>query len=290
MKRLFWVMGLGLLGNILGAWLMGQDVFRGDRLRGYGILPNPILLSSVAVIQIAIGLQLPLTTLREKIATIAMLGATTTIVSLSVSRGPTLTLQAVLLVWMIYTPYIKTSHKIAIATIAATTAATTACIFAYTTNLIEVLTARGISHRPIIWEEAISYAHQHLLFGWGWLNDFSQSVGKHGLLEHIGNTILHPHSLLVSALFYGGIIGLLVHVIFLGFCAHEAVKSKMRGLTLSLLAAVLLLTAADTHAAVARRDFMLLIFWLPTALIIMTNLPTRPEKGRKHKHNNFTTS
>ena len=279
LKRLFWVIGIGLAGNIFGAWITGKNLFPYDRLNGYGILRHPNFISSVAVIHIAIGLNLKFRNLFENIVAIVMLIGTGAIVALSVSRGPILALLAVLIIWMASTPRIKTSHKAMIA-IAATAAA---AILAYSTNLYETLMERGTSNRPIIWQETITYSEQYLMLGWGWLNDFSQSVGRHDLSEYTGELILHPHGLLVSTLYYGGIVGLLLQIAFFYYSAKDATKLKC-SLNFSLLAAILLLTATDTHTTITKRDFVLLIFWLPTAIIIMSSRFEKPGSDKRTLH------
>ncbi|MGB3623505.1 MAG: O-antigen ligase family protein [Ketobacter sp.] len=271
MKRLFWAMGLGILGNLLGAWQMGQDLFvmYGNRLTGYGILLNPNMLGPVTVILIAIGLHLNLTSVREKILTIAMLGVAITIVALTVSRSAISAMVATMLIWLLYTPVLGKSGKL----IVVVAAISVVSVFAYSTDLIAVLTDRGSSYRLLIWEETLRYAQQHWLVGWGWINDFSQTVYRNSdELQARSGTIAHPHSLPISTFYYGGIIGLLIHIGALAMLAREALRSSLHSLTIGLLTIIFLLTLVDCYTVVTRRDYILVIFWIPSAIIIMSNL------------------
>ncbi len=271
MKRLFWAMGLGILGNLLGAWQMSHDLFAmyGNRLTGYGILNNPNMLGPVTVILIVIGLHLNLTNRSEKTLTIAMLGFAVTVVSLTVSRSAISAMVASMLIWLLYTPVLGKSGKL----IVVAAAVSIVSVFAYSTDLIRVLTERGSSYRVFIWEETLRYAQQHWLVGWGWINDFSQTVYRDSdKLQAHSWTITHPHSLLVSAFYYGGITGLLIHAGALAALAREALRSNFRSLSIGLFVTIFLLTLVDCYTVVTRHDYILLIFWIPSTIIIVSNL------------------
>lgn len=284
MKRLFWAMALGILGNLLGAWYLSQDLFAvyDNRLTGYGILNNPNMLGPVTVILIAIGLHLNLSGWREKILTLAMLGVAVTIVALTVSRSALSAMIATLLIWLLYTPHLEKYGKLFIVAAAVSIVS----ILVYSTDLIRVLTERGSSFRLLIWEETLRYAQQHWLVGWGWINDFSQTVYRDSVkLQTHSAPIMHPHSLPVSAFYYGGITGLLIHIGTLAVLAREALRSSIRSLTLGLFAIICLLTLSDCYTVVTRRDYILLIFWIPYAIIIMSHLSDsrRVELGNKNR-------
>ena len=270
LKRLFWTLSAGLIANLLGTWLTGTELFHGNsnRIKGYGILINPIFVSSVAVIQIAIGLSLRQASLYERTITLAMMAISTTISLLTLSRGPLLALLTTIVIYLICTQQIRLMHKFVLAV----TAASIALLLTFATDLIEILLSRGASKRPAIWQETITYAQHHIYIGWGWLNDFSQSVGRHDLQLLTNQLILHPHSLLISSLFYGGLIGLAINIAFILLLTKDTVTNKTRNLSYSLLSAIILLTAVDTHTPVTKRDFMLIILWLPAAIIIMSKL------------------
>ncbi len=267
-RWLFWIIGLGLLANLLGTWIDKENLFPGDRLRGYGIVNNPILLASVAVVQIVLGLHLRFSNLRAKIAEIIMLIIALGIVLLSVSRGPIMALAAVLLIWFIFIPNIKSAHKLVIFLAICGIVSVVAYI-----GLGDLLAKRGASFRPIIWQETIRASQEHWLIGWGWINDFSKSLPSEMIARHTGINFVHPHSLLIGALYYGGMVGLLIHLVFFGILIWQVAQSERRGFALCLLAAIVLLTMTDTYTAVTKRDFVLLIFWLPVALLIMIRRP-----------------
>lgn len=272
MKRLFWAMCAGIMANLVGAWSTGMDLFaQGNRLGGYNVLINPNLLGPVTAITIAMGLHLKLSTLHDKIATIIMLLLGTLIVGLTVSRGALAALAAIYLIWFLYTPLLEKKNKLLIAT----ALACLATLFIYESNLFAILAERGMSLRPVIWQETLRFVSQHWLIGWGSTNDFSQTVFINSeKLNVYGYVIPHAHNLLISALYYTGIIGLLMHLLFLIAIARDAFQSSNRSLALGLVTAILLATAVDTYTVITKRDYIFLLFWMPTALIVVRSLNT----------------
>lgn len=264
LKHLYWIVGLGIIGNLLGASLTTRGFLPGDRLTGYGILNNPILLGSLTVVQTTIGLHLQYRTTWERIAGICLLSIAILVTILSASRGPILALTAVIAIWFIWTVRLKATSKLLLCI-------SGICILAagsQTAGIMDTLTERGTSFRPLIWLETLRASQQHWLFGWGWANNFSQSPVNEVLAKSAGNAIVHPHSLFISSLYYGGLIGLLLHILFLVMVAQVAFHAKERGLAFGLLAAILLLTASDTYSIVTKRDYIWLIVWMPISILM----------------------
>ncbi|WP_198043627.1 O-antigen ligase family protein [Ketobacter nezhaii] len=269
LKHIYWVFGMGVLGNLLGAWLTEYSLDRDGRLTGYSILNNPIILGSVAVIQVAIGVHLRYRAGVDKAIGVALLVIAMILIILTGSRGPLLALLAVFFVWFWSRVEIKPIYKVMLII----AVGGTVLLAAQMTGILAGLIERGLSLRPIIWHETLLASQQHWVFGWGWANDFNQSPVSQAILEISGNSIIHPHGLLISSLYYGGVIGLFVHVVFFYAVARAAFQARDRGLALGLVAAILLLTATDTNAAVSKRDFMWLIFWIPVTIVITRTLP-----------------
>ena len=65
---------------------------------------------------------------------------------------------------------------------------------------------------------------------------------------------------------------MLIHIGALAMLAREALRSSLHSLTIGLLTIIFLLTLVDCYTVVTRRDYILVIFWIPSAIIIMSNL------------------
>lgn len=264
LKCIFWTIGFGVFTNLAGTWIdLDGQIFIENRLTGQGILNNPIFLGSVAVIQITIGLNIKTTTMLERILTGLMLCASMALVVLSLSRGPIVALVATISVWFFWKPAVKPRHKWAIAILMTGAAGT----ILYITGWWVLILERGTSLRPLIWQHAMRAAEEHWLSGWGWANDFSRSPVNQSLVSIIGFPIIHPHGLLISSFYYGGIIGLLLHATLFLLLIRESINKNHMGFALGLIASMLLLTATDSFSAVTKRDYIWLIFWMPAAIL-----------------------
>lgn len=261
---IFWTVCTGILVNLFGTWLGTGELLSGGRLTGYGVLNNPILLASVAVVQIAIGLHLMMLNMTLRFAVSAGLLFFMAVVALSGSRGPMLAAGGVVLTLFVCFPSWRHAQKLMVAAVACGVGGVILAL----PGVAEVLTSRGVSYRPTIWQQTLLASPEHLYFGWGWGHDFNLSPVADNLRAMIGESIIHPHGLLISSLYYGGIVGLLLIVLFLGGAMAEALRTERRGLVVGLIVSVLLLTATDTYSVVTNRGYIWLIFWMPMAIVL----------------------
>lgn len=142
--------------------------------------------------------------------------------------------------------------------------------------LPEGLLPRGTSMRPEIWRAALQAVGEgSLLFGKGQLDP--------GRLTHGELTFLHPHSLPISALYFGGLVGL---ALLLGLVVAvvrsllAAAPGQLRGLALGLVVFSFSVLLLDGKSVLTRVNFIWMLFWLPVAITAV--LPTvRDEAGRK---------
>ena len=134
--------------------------------------------------------------------------------------------------------------------------------------LLDWALPRGTSMRLEIWSTAIaSISEQHLLFGKGQLDP--------GHLTYESLTFLHPHSLLVSTLYFGGLLGLTLLLLTMGITIRQLLLARhdeQRSLAIGLVTfsySVLLLDGAEVLTKV---DFLWLIFWLPVSITAVLEL------------------
>ena len=126
----------------------------------------------------------------------------------------------------------------------------------------EVLLPRGDSFRSIIWSSVVSEViQQGPLFGLGILTDNDVRAG--------GNTFIHPHSMYLSVLFQGGLVGLtLFAVVVIGTLRvllrhYDSSDAK---LALGVLGIALPAYLLDGHELIDKVGSTWLLFWLPVAI------------------------
>jgi len=126
----------------------------------------------------------------------------------------------------------------------------------------EVLLPRGDSFRSIIWSSVVSEViQQGPIFGLGILTDNDVRAG--------GNTFIHPHSMYLSVLFQGGLVGLtLFAVVVIGTLRvllrhYDSSDAK---LALGVLGIALPAYLLDGHELIDKVGSTWLLFWLPVAI------------------------
>jgi O-antigen ligase len=127
-------------------------------------------------------------------------------------------------------------------------------------DTIAELAERADSSRLAIWQAAWQEIVQRPIFGHGLANVFP-----------VAEPFSHPHSLYLSSLYYGGIIGFLLLIALLASLAFR-VLGRIRGsaglLFALLLAHVVLVGAFDLAQIFREVSEQWLLLWLPIAMII----------------------
>ena len=127
-----------------------------------------------------------------------------------------------------------------------------ACFFAFYDPLYDKLLARGSSRRMIIWVDVINHMSEKncFLFGCGKVDDY----------KFIG-WIDNPHGLFISALYYYGVIGLFLFLLFLVFCFIN-----LDGFYRAWLVAFLAYGIFTHVELIGKPSVIWIYFWLPLFL------------------------
>ena len=133
---------------------------------------------------------------------------------------------------------------------------------------------RGDSFRPAIWGAIYSdVISSGPWFGLGILTDNNVEFG--------GIEFLHPHSMYLSVLFQGGLVGMIMFLIVLAgmlrilFANYESADAK---LALGILGVALPAYLLDGHELIDKVGSTWFLFWLPVAISVGLSW-SRPYRG-----------
>ena len=135
----------------------------------------------------------------------------------------------------------------------------------------EELARRSASFRPEIWRGLIE---QTLSVNWLFGNGIaSDSSFQYEMLE-----FQHAHSIYVSTFFYGGVIGLLALLGFLGLCAGRSLRansSEIQALATMMLLYGVTVLLFDGDRILTKVDYIWMVFWLPIAMVLVADQENR---------------
>ncbi|MGK0339394.1 MAG: O-antigen ligase [Candidatus Azotimanducaceae bacterium] len=138
-------------------------------------------------------------------------------------------------------------------------------IIAYLSGYSELVLKRSTSFRPEIWQATASqWLNGNILLGAGLQAGFDLYIAP--------NRFMHPHSLYLSSLYYGGIFGLGMLLVFIGrlfWVLLYKADHEVRVYALPLLVFGLTTLLFDGNRLVEKVDFLWLCFWLPVALTLL---------------------
>ena len=135
----------------------------------------------------------------------------------------------------------------------------------------EELARRSASFRPEIW---LGLIEQTLSVNWLFGNGIaSDSSFQFEMLE-----FQHAHSIYVSIFFYGGMVGLLALLGFIGLCADRSLRANSSDL--QALASMMLLYGItvlffDGDRILTKVDYIWIVFWLPIAMVLVADQENR---------------
>ena len=131
------------------------------------------------------------------------------------------------------------------------------CFFIFYDPLYDKLLARGSSRRIIIWIDVINHMSERSCFLFG--------CGKADTYKFIG-WIDNPHGVFISSLYYYGVIGLLLFLLFLVFCFIN-LEGFYRAWFVAFLA-----YGIFTHVELIEKPSIIwLYFWLPLFIGLINN-------------------
>jgi O-antigen ligase len=134
----------------------------------------------------------------------------------------------------------------------------------YIYGYADAITSRALSFRPEIWTATIGeWLSGNWLLGAGMQATIDLRIPP--------NEFAHPHSLYLSTLYYGGLIGLALLILLIGRLLWVLVRVAdpiLRTQTLPLLLFGLTTLLFDGNRLIEKVDFLWLCFWLPIALTL----------------------
>ena len=128
----------------------------------------------------------------------------------------------------------------------------------------ELLLHRALSFRPEIWSEFVSRTIERSIW-------FGNGMTTESEFQLSGLLIQHPHSVLVSTFYYGGLTGLVLYIglIFKVASALNVMENQnVRLLGLMLIAFGQTATFFDGDELISKVNYLWLIIWLPVGLAI----------------------
>ena len=268
LKKLLYVLfGAAVAGACLsianGIW---NHLIPNGRLLFWGSVSHPILGASMYCIGICAGLfcinnDVKDTTYLKYVEIVGLIIVCLSVL-LSKSRGPILSLYAM---FLLYAGTKKSMKGILLLLILPITVY---CIVIWSnSDLISKVIERKF-YRFEMWSVELMHIKSHLLFGSGLLSDDD-------LMIHNGIEFIHPHSVYVATIFYGGIFAgcLLLSVLLFSF--HSAIRWFVHtkdALCICMLVLATLLVATDGAKMVTKPNVNWLIFWLPVCFCIIAEL------------------
>jgi hypothetical protein len=236
------------------------------RLFLWGSVPHPTLGASMYCIGICAGLFCINndgndTTYLKYVEIVGLIIVCLTVL-LSKSRGPILSLY---FMFMLYAGTRKSKKGVLLLLVLPITVY---CIAIWTgSGLISTVIERKF-YRFEMWSVELMRMKGHLLFGNGILSDDN-------LFIHSNIEFIHPHSVYIATIFYGGIFAGCLLLSILLFSFHTAIRwfvQKKDALCMCMILLATLLIATDGSKIVTKPNVIWLIFWLPICFCIIAEL------------------
>lgn len=122
----------------------------------------------------------------------------------------------------------------------------------------DILANRGLSYRPLIWEDALRRLMDDCDILWG--------CGKDDYL--FAGQFPHPHSGYVSVFYQSGALGALAFIIFAGIFFFKSLRDGCRWLPIALIGWGALLTTSNGMFTSPSHPLWI-YFWLPTIMCLI---------------------
>lgn len=245
-----------------------------QRLYALGRLNNPVI-SAISYGSI-LCLVLPFTAETREIG-LRFLAGTIAIsliaaIMLTETRGVWLALAVSLLVvftmheWRSKTQLLATMGGMAIVLLLLT-------VILHQLGYTDVILKRSLSFRPEIWRATIN----------AWLDAgfwFGAGIATTIELNIPPNKFLHPHSIYLSTLYYGGVIGLLSFLFFIArllWVLKHTTERNLKIYAAPLLMFGLVVLLFDGNKIIEKVDFLWLCLWLPVAILMVSEDKTTPQ-------------
>jgi O-antigen ligase len=253
------------------------------RIYGFGQLHNPIMASSVYGIAFIACIYLfqQQHTMKTKLLYLGMLSVLFSYMMLAQSRGPLLALGVTIFGWPILESFSRKegdhSHRNNFFLILLMISTALVVLFMLYPDFFKSRLFRGIPYRLDIWGQSLSQAKDALFFGHGLTADTR-------LIMPDGTKMLHHHSVYMTTLFYGGIVGGLLLSALAGSAIWQGLtrtgKPQKFLITCMLLFGTLCMVT-DGNTLIRHPKPVWLFFWFPIALVAASELSGNPLGGEK---------
>ena len=139
---------------------------------------------------------------------------------------------------------------------------------AYFVGYFDALLERSTSLRPEIWEAVyVHLSFPQLITGMGTSADAS--------VYYAGELYKHPHSIYLSTVYYGGILGLVGLLTVFGYALFQMTKldRSIMIYAIPLFIYGLICLTVDGNRIIRKIDFIWLMVWLPISLSLIRSAP-----------------
>jgi len=270
---LCWTTAIFAIGYIV--FYYRQHPFPDARLSGFGQLKNPIMASSVYGIVAIVCTYLfqQQRTVKMKLLYLGILLVLLLYMLLTQSRGPLLAYGVTILAWSLTGDFsykegnhgYRNNFLLHLLIILAAMAA----MFILYPDFFKVHIFRGTSYRLEIWEQSLLLTKDAPFFGHGLTADTQ-------LIMSDGAKILHHHSVYMTTLFYGGIVGLLLLIALVGSAIWQGltrIEKLQRFLLTCMLLYGIICMVTDGNTLIRHPKPIWLFIWFPIALVAASELP-----------------
>lgn len=270
---LCWTAAIFAIGYIV--FYYRQHPFPNARLSGFGQLENPIMASSVygIVAIVCIYLFQQQRTVKMKLLYLGMLLVFLLYMLLAQSRGPLLACGVTILVWSLIGGFSYKErdhgHLNNFLLLLLIISAAIAAMFILYPDFFKAHIFRGTSYRPEIWGQSLLQTKNAPFLGHGLTADTL-------LIMSDGTKILHHHSVYMTTLFYGGIVGLLLLIVLAGSAIWQGltrIEKLQKFLLTCMLLYGIICMVTDGNTLIRHPKPIWLFFWFPISLVAASELP-----------------
>jgi O-antigen ligase len=260
-----------------------EHPFPGTRLLGNGLLTLAFRASSqYGVVAIACTyLILQQRAVKSKLLCFVPLLASLSYIVLAQSRGPLLSFAVSVLAWQLSTWRLQKEdyymHRNKLLVVLVSIFAVISVLFILNPEYFQLSFLRNISigHRLQMWEQLLLRIKGAPWFGHGLTADARTTTSD-------GFVYVHPHSVYVATLLYGGIVGLLLLVSIIISALWQGFGRANQPINLVAASMVLygaLCIAPNGNMLIHHPKPFWLFLWFPVALVVASELPGHPLHG-----------
>jgi O-antigen ligase len=257
--------------------------FPGTRLLGYNLLYNPFKASSLyGIVAIScIYLILQKRALKLQLMYVGLLIISLSYMLLAQSRGALLSFVVSLFVWQLTTWLFQKEnyyiHRTKLLLVLVSISVVVSAVFIVNPEYFKLSFLGRLStvHRLEMWEQLLVRIKDAPWFGHGLTADARTTTSD-------GFSYIHPHSVYVGTLLYGGIVGLallvstVVSALWQGF---GRIRQPLNSVAACMVLYGAVCIGPNENMLIHHAKPFWLFFWFPIALVVASELPGHPLHG-----------